>query len=143
MIWGAKNIARLLELAATGISYTQIGKILGITKNAAIGKSRRLKIDKSPALPTNIKAKKRVRKPQPKPQPIQPTPPPPSVSVSDMKLFTMMALQEGHCRYPIGSGDEMLFCGKQKNGGKPYCQEHCDICYNPIKPRLRHSVQKF
>ena len=109
MIWGAKNIARLLELAATGISYTQIGKALGITKNAAIGKSRRLKIDKSPALPTNIKAKKRVRKPQPKPQPIQPTPPPPSVSVSDMKLFTMMALQEGHLR-TFGFGVRVVGC---------------------------------
>jgi hypothetical protein len=137
VIWGAKNIAKLIALAAEGLSYTQIGKALGITKNAAIGKARRLKIDKSPALLTNTKAKPPAHKPQPRP--IKPPPPPPA-PVPDMKLLTMMELRDNHCRYPINGKDEMLFCGRYQDGKKPYCKQHAKICYVEPKPR---SERKF
>ena len=140
MIWDKANIAKLLELAATGASYTAIGKALGISKNAAIGKARRMKIDKSPAVqPRRIP----IARAAPKPKPTKPTPPPPSAPVPDMKLLTMMELHDRDCRYPIGSGDEMLFCGRQRTGEKPYCTEHALVCYNPIKPKIHHSVRRL
>jgi len=132
VIWGAKNIAKLIALAAKGLSYTQIGKELGITKNAAIGKARRLKIDKSPAQTTYIKAKPPAHKPQPKP--IKPTlPPPPPAPVTDMKLLTMMELRDNHCRYPIDKDGETVFCGLPKFK-KSFCQEHGAKCYMPPRP---------
>jgi hypothetical protein len=139
VIWGAKNIAKLIALAAEGLSYTQIGKALGITKNAAIGKARRLKIDKSPALPTNTKAKPPAHKPQPKP--IKPPPPSPA-PVQDMKLLTMMELRDNHCRYPINGKDEMLFCGRHQDGKEPYCKQHAKICY--VEPKIKpRSERRF
>ena len=139
MIWGAKNIAKLIALAAKGLSYTQIGKELGITKNAAIGKARRLKIDKSPAPTTYIKAKPPAHKPQPKP--IKPTPPPPPPApVTDMKLLTMMELRDNHCRYPINGTDEMLFCGRYQDGKEPYCKQHAEICY--VEPKIKPRSER-
>ena len=139
MIWGAKNIAKLIALAAEGLSYTQIGKALGITKNAAIGKARRLKIDKSPASPKNTKAKPPAHKPQPKP--IKPPPPSPA-PVPDMKLLTMMELRDNHCRYPIDGKDEMLFCGWHQDGKEPYCKQHAKICY--VEPKIKpRSERRF
>ena len=65
MIWDDKAIARLTELVATGVSYTTIGIKMHITKNAAIGKARRLKLAKSPSPSTPYQYKKSVFKPKP------------------------------------------------------------------------------
>lgn len=50
--WTDERVARLRELVAEGLSYSEIGKRLGITKNAALGKADRLglsrPIDKDP-----------------------------------------------------------------------------------------------
>jgi len=142
VIWDDKAIARLTELVATGISYTTIGMKMHITKNAAIGKARRLKLAKSPAPSTPIKYKKSVYtpkppKPRPAPKPrallpkeIPPTPPV-SVSIPEMRLVTMMQLTDQHCRYPIDTPTEMLFCGRIPDGQPPYCKAHAKLCYMP------------
>ena len=139
MIWDDKAIARLAELVATGVSYTTIGMKMHISKNAAIGKARRLNLQKSPASSTPIKYKKSVYTPKPpkpaKRKPIQtkivlPTSPQ-AVPVADMQLVTMMQLKDEHCRYPIDNKEEMLFCGRLQDGIPPYCADHSKICYMP------------
>ena len=140
MIWGEKDCARLAALVATGISYTLIGRKMHITKNAAIGKARRLNLQKSPAPSTPIKYKKSVYTPKP-PKPakrkiiqtkaIPPTPLPVPVSVPEMRLVTMMQLTSQHCRYPIDTPTEMLFCGRIPDGQPPYCKAHAKLCYMP------------
>ena len=120
MIWDDKAIARLTELVATGISYTLIGREMHITKNAAIGKARRLNLTKSPSPPT----------PRSAPKPRKPTPPVP-VSIPEMRLVTMMQLTDQHCRYPIDTPTEMLFCGRIPDGKPPYCKTHAKLCYMP------------
>jgi len=140
VIWGEKDCARLAALVATGISYTLIGRKMHITKNAAIGKARRLNLQKSPASSTPIKYKKSVYTPKP-PKPakrkiiqtkaIPPTPPPVPVSVPEMRLVTMMQLTSQHCRYPIDTPTEMLFCGRIPDGQPPYCKAHAKLCYMP------------
>ena len=133
MIWDDKAIARLTELVATGISYTLIGWEMHITKNAAIGKARRLKLTKTPSTSTPRPA------PKPRallPKEIPPTPPVP-VSIPEMRLVTMMQLTDQHCRYPIDTPTEMLFCGRIPDGQPPYCKAHAKICYMPPKPPNR------
>lgn len=44
MVWHQSAITSLTALWATGASATQIGKRMGITRNAVIGKAHRLKL---------------------------------------------------------------------------------------------------
>ena len=143
MIWDDKAIARLTELVATGVSYTTIGMKMHITKNAAIGKAARLKLNKSPAPSVPIARKLTVFKPKPAPKPrallpkeILPTPPV-SVSIPEMRLVTMMQLTDQHCHYPIDTPTGILFCGRAPDGQPPYCQAHAKLCYMPPKPLNR------
>ena len=143
MIWDNRAIAVLKELCKTGISFTLIGRVMGISKNAAIGKAARLKLNKSPAPSVPIVRKVTVFKPKPAPKPrallpkeIPPTPPV-SVSIPEMRLVTMMQLTDQHCRYPIDTPTEMLFCGRVPDGKPPYCQAHAKLCYVPPKPPNR------
>ena len=153
MIWGDKAIARLTELVATGVSYTTIGMKMHITKNAAIGKARRLKLAKFPSPSTPYQYKKSVFKPKPpKPRPAPkprallpkevPPKPPKSVPVPDMRLVSMMQLTDEHCRYPIDINGEMLFCGRLQDGKPPYCEQHSNICYMPPREPVSRSGQK-
>ncbi len=40
--WNAERVEELTKLWATGLSASEIGRKLGITKNAVVGKVRRL-----------------------------------------------------------------------------------------------------
>ena len=97
---GALN-ARLEELRDSGLTFRQIAKALGMTKNQVIGKAHRLGMIGKNA-PRNV--------------------PPPSVV-----LFP----DRGHCVYPIGDpGDDGFhFCGAAIRDGSPYCADHHRICY--------------
>ena len=141
MIWDIKAITKLAELCKTGISFTAIGRKMGISKNAAIGKASRLKLRKSPAPSVPIVRKVTVFKPKPAPKPrallpkeVPPTPTK-SVSVPEMLMVSMMQLTDKHCRYPIDTDGEVLFCGRLPNGTPPYCEQHSKICYVPPKDR--------
>ena len=39
--WNDITVASLKELIASGITYSEIGRIMGVTRNAAIGKALR------------------------------------------------------------------------------------------------------
>jgi GcrA cell cycle regulator len=145
MIWDNKAISRLKELCKTGISFTRIGLKMGISKNAAIGKAARLKLNKSPAPSVPIARKLTVFTPKPLPKTrallpkeIPPTPPV-SVSIPEMRLVTMMQLTDQHCRYPIDTPTGILFCGRAPDGQPPYCQAHAKLCYMPPRPLNRSA----
>jgi len=145
VIWDNKAISRLKELCKTGISFTFIGLEMGISKNAAIGKAARLKLNKSPApsVPIGRNLPVFTPKPLPKtrallPKEILPTPPV-SVSIPEIWPVTMMQLTSQHCRYPIDTLTEMLFCGRIPDGKPPYCKAHAKLCYMPPKPLIRSA----
>jgi GcrA cell cycle regulator len=139
-MWTKEIIAKLVKLAAQGLSYTEIGKALGITKNAAIGKARRLRISKPPAEAV-IKQRKPTPKPKEKPAPKQPTPPEKGTMLAGMKFVNMMDLKDDHCRYPIDKDGETVFCGLPKFK-KSFCQEHGAKCYMPPRPLPPHSGRR-
>ena len=141
--WTENQLDKLRVLAKTGKSFQQIGDILGFTRNACIGKARREKITKAP---TDLTPRPNVFiKPAARPfrmiiRAVKPVPP--DVQVADMPLVTMMQLTSNNCRYPFGEDEDMLFCGKPRHRGRPYCLEHAEVCYKPM-PTLTRSVKRL
>ena len=137
------QLDKLRALAKTGKSFQQIGDILGYSRNACAGKAHREKITKAP---TDLTPRPNVFiKPAARPfrmiiRAIKP--PPPDVKAVDMPLVTMMQLTSNNCRYPFGEDEDMLFCGKPRHRGSPYCLEHAEVCYKPM-PTLTRSVKRL
>ena len=49
MSWNDTNVARLKELWDQGLPTAQIGKLLGFTKNAVVGKAHRIGLERRPS----------------------------------------------------------------------------------------------
>lgn len=80
----------------------------------------------------------------------QPLPPQPSTSeISEetlknvktleqkSKKLSLMELTERTCKWPIGdpSTEEFWFCGHTAEQGKPYCETHIEIAFQPVTSR--------
>ena len=66
MSWNDDNVARLKELWDQGLPTAQIGKLLGFTKNAVVGKAHRIGLERrpSPIRRTSVKPdRKKARSP--------------------------------------------------------------------------------
>jgi hypothetical protein len=104
----------------------------GITKNAVIGKSRRMNLDRRDPqeFRANVQQKKRERKMTKRvlvAAPIEPLLPPRPVDGS----VTIYQLGVGDCKFPLGAmGDypPFMFCGKEQHDGSSYCADHFRIC---------------
>jgi GcrA cell cycle regulator len=111
-VWTEERIAQLAELWHQGLSTAEIGRRLGISKNAIIGKAHRL------ALP-----------PRPSPLKNPPAPKPP----------TVVEFAGPTCSWPFGHPGEkgFHFCGARPLPGKPYCAEHAARAY--VRPKERST----
>ena len=139
MSWNDTNVARLKELWDQGLPTAQIGKLLGFTKNAVVGKAHRIGLERrpspirrtavkpdrkkarSPIVPTlNFEASKEETKETPKHQAFQP---------AVKNLFKSQTKRT--CEWPEGHPDEsdFKFCGKDRFEDKPYCIDHCAVAY--------------
>ena len=58
------------------------------------------------------------------------------------KTKTVKNLEPDDCRWPIGDPQhaDFHFCGAQKIEGRPYCQHHWDMSFNPSKLGQRSKV---
>ena len=140
MSWDETNVARLKELWDQGLPTAQIGKLLGFTKNAVVGKAHRIGLERrpSPIRRTAVKPdRKKARSPiipklnfenvkedvseiskdQPSFQPV-------------VKNLFINNTKRG-CEWPEGHPDEtdFKFCGKERFEDKPYCIDHCAVAY--------------
>lgn len=114
--WTPERTAALIALWNEELSTSEIGRRLGITKNAVIGKVHRLGLTQ--------------RRPSPKAKP------------EPVHVLRLEALRAGMCSWPIGEpGEENFhFCGSPSHPGKPYCGKHCAIAYVAAKDRRQSSV---
>lgn len=103
--WTPDRVAELTRLWETGLSASEIGRKLGITKNSVVGKARRMDL-----------AMRRA--------PAAPKLPPPNV-------VTLERLGASMCSWPEGEPGtpSFRFCGDPAIMGKPYCDKHCSIAY--------------
>lgn len=129
-MWNDEKIAKLKKLWQEGLTTGEIGKRLGVSKNAVVGKAHRLGLKgrpspiKRPDSPAAATAA-----PAPKKEPV--------------KIFTLTDLSHSTCRWPIGDPkhEDFRFCGKQVYPGKPYCAEHCAVAYvGSTKPRNEEAA---
>ena len=139
MPWNESNVERLRELWDQGLPTAQIGKLLGFTKNAVVGKAHRIGLERrpspirrtavkpdrkkarSPIVPTlKFEASKEESKEIVKHQTFQPA----------VKNLFANHIKRG-CEWPEGHPDEsdFKFCGKDRFEDKPYCIDHCAIAY--------------
>jgi GcrA cell cycle regulator len=111
-IWTPELIQNLSKLWNEGHSTAEIGRRLGISKNAVVGKAHRLALT-------------------PRPSPLKSPP-------VRRPVVTATALG-GVCSWPTGHpGDkDFAFCGKRPMPGKPYCAEHAAMAY--VQPKSRGS----
>ena len=140
MPWDDKNVSKLRELWDQGLPTAQIGKLLGFTKNAVVGKAHRIGLERrpSPIRRTAVKPdRKKARSPiipklnfeiskkEEKAIPLTQQNFQPVVK----NLFTK-SVKRG-CEWPEGHPDEsdFKFCGKDRFEDKPYCINHCAVAY--------------
>jgi GcrA cell cycle regulator len=53
------------------------------------------------------------------------------------KQLTLMELTERTCKWPIGdpATDDFYFCGLPVQQGKPYCEAHVGVAFQPMSAR--------
>ena len=148
--WTEETIAHLRALWDEGHSTAEIGRRMGLSKNAIIGKARRLRLTPrsspirakgsgsrprnsgparthGPSLPplrsvADIPAP--PRPPMPAPAPARPADP----------VFVRRVSCDPCC-WPIGEPGTRSFryCDGPAKPGKPYCAEHAEAAYVPTK----------
>tara|TARA_B100000131_G_scaffold168253_1_gene162588 strand:- start:87 stop:563 length:477 start_codon:yes stop_codon:yes gene_type:complete len=138
MSWNDDNVLRLKELWDQGLPTAQIGKLLGFTKNAVVGKAHRIGLERrpSPIRRTAVKPdRKKARSPvmpklnfekqESETNQINTGKFQPSVT----NIFISSAKRG--CEWPMGHPDEsdFHFCSKERFDDKPYCLDHCAIAY--------------
>lgn len=109
----------------------------GITRNAVIGKARRLGLASKKADRAAEKKSRKRRPAQPKPPKLKPV----VIHDTPPRMVTLQELEPHHCRYGLGDprDADFRFCGADKWGESPYCRYHFHICYQPPAQR----EQKF
>lgn len=144
--WTDERVAQLTQLWADGLSCSRIGAIMGITKNAVIGKVQRLKLQgRKPkeTLPLGRKPKPTTQTPQKK-QSFTPKrksklglpvfTPVPEFNIEKPKgeawkpiegttPVSLVDLERDQCKWPVTEDAPFLFCGAQSTHG-PYCHHH-------------------
>ena len=162
MEWNEAIITELKSLWTEGLSTAEIGRRLGISKNAVVGKAHRL--DLSPR-PSPIRRQERAPGTQvPPPRTVGPTLAPlpsrpasagvaanpalaavPLVKVAPPRRLAAVAppvARVSACCWPIGEPGKpsFHFCDAIAVAGKPYCAEHAQLAYVKIRDRREDAA---
>ena len=119
-VWTDERLEELKKLWAKGLSISQIGEALGVSRNAIAGKAHRMGLPKRPSPISKPKAEK------PKVEPV--------VEEQDLPLrleLRQLVWSRSKCCWPTGDPKKngFVFCGDTVVPGKPYCLLHCKEAY--------------
>jgi GcrA cell cycle regulator len=101
----------------------------------------------SGAAPRPAKEPAPAARPKPGGQPLPPQPSPSEISAEALanlaevakkaKRLTLMQLTERTCKWPVGdpATDDFWFCGLPTVPGKPYCETHVAVAFQPMSAR--------
>lgn len=109
--WTPERLEQLKLLWEEGVTTAEIGRRIGVSKNAVIGKVHRIGL-----VPRIVKEA-----------------PPPKRNVFDFAGPV--------CMWPIGhpTDEDFRFCGGRPVAGKPYCTEHAAVAY--VRPREKNPAE--
>lgn len=160
MDWTNEAIDRLRAFWAEGHSTAEIGRRMGISKNAVVGKAHRLDLParpspirrdpttprpvatgRRPTLPplrAALPAAPRREEPKPAATPVILAMPPKPSSV--VRAFPRASSKS--CCWPIGEPGTkgFRFCADPALGGKPYCPAHAALAYVRVKDRREDAA---
>jgi hypothetical protein len=161
--WTEERVAILRKAVADGLSSGQAARKIGCTRNAANTKAVRLGLSfggtDGPAAKSknqhtaSVAADLKVR-----PSPRNPvgnfrtSPPRPPVERDEPPgACTLTTLVEHSCRWPIGQGEAMTFCGKDAGRRSSYCGLHQPLSVQPFTgtggsafaPDLAHALRRI
>ena len=159
MSWNDDNVSRLRDLWDQGLPTAQIGKLLGFTQNAVVGKAHRTGLERrpSPIRRTAVKPdRKKARSPV---LPVLAF----EKLIPEEKIYTPKILpfapsvknvfnvnSKRGCEWPEGHPDEteFHFCNKERFEEKPYCLDHCAVAYvlpekDESKPMARSGNTRY
>ncbi len=169
MEWAEETIVRLRALWDEGLSTAEIGRRLGVSKNAVVGKAHRLDL---PARPSPIRrdgpAGGAPRRPAPRrvagptlpplssttpiatgimPPPLAPLTPltPKPLAPPVARVAPPAPRPYGRivtCCWPIGEPGtrSFRFCDASSEPGKPYCSDHVKLAYVKVRDRREDAA---
>jgi GcrA cell cycle regulator len=152
MDWSPERIAELTKLWNDGLATSEIGKRLGISKNAVVGKAHRLHLSARPSPIRRVMMRSALpRPPRPLvhtpfegPKPVAPAAAhtPAHARATPPQPERVVELSNQTCKWPIGHPNEpgFHFCGERAIVGKPYCQAHTAIAYVRAKPKAGEAA---
>jgi GcrA cell cycle regulator len=119
-VWTDERLEELKKLWTQGLSISQIGEALGVSRNAIAGKAHRMGLPKRPSPISKPKAEK------PKVEQV--------VEEQDLPLrleLRQLVWSRSKCCWPTGDPKKngFVFCGDTVVPGKPYCLPHCKEAY--------------
>ncbi len=149
MSWTPELIKELKKLWKKGLTTGEIGRVIGMSKNAVVGKAHRLGLESRPSpikreeAPKKEKAtrviKKEVKPAVKKEQPVvletaEPVKPVKKTKSGKNKGVKLVDLKPTSCRWPEGDpkDPDFHFCGREAVPGKSYCEEHCAVAYSGV-----------
>ena len=147
MEWTEETIAQLRALWLEGHSTAEIGRRMGITKNAVVGKAHRLKLSSRPSpirrerSPDQIRprtvprAQRATPEPRAQAEPAKPAPAPARPTLRAIPTVTYGRVSP--CCWPIGEPGTRAFrfCDADTLPAKPYCDEHAQLAYVKVRDK--------
>lgn len=161
MEWNDEAITKLRVLWAEGHSTAEIGRRMGVSKNAVVGKAHRLGLTARPS-PIKRDGEKSPRRRQPKRAqantlpvlaaamtPVAEPEPPPRLVVERPQPVLLRAVPTPRpgarvtpCCWPIGEPGtrSFHFCDVNAIAGKPYCEDHSALAYVKVRDRREDAA---
>ena len=119
-VWTDERLNELRKLWAEGLSISQIGEALGVSRNSIAGKAHRMGLPKRPSPISKSKAEKAE-----------------AIIFGDQQNLPLrlelrqLEWSRSKCCWPTGDPKKngFVFCGDTVVPGKPYCLPHCREAY--------------
>jgi GcrA cell cycle regulator len=160
MEWSDTVIAELRGFWSAGLSTAEIGRRLGTSKNAVVGKAHRLDLSPRPSPIRRQERDPNAPPPAPRavgptlaPLPSRPAPAPmpapqavaPVAKPTPSRRLTALsppAVRVSACCWPIGEPGKpsFHFCDAVAVHGKPYCAQHAALAYVKIRDRREDAA---